>query len=312
MRYLIPILLSLPFLFLCTTNERGTVHSEPVNAVLGDASFMALYGEAPGASASEDLRIRTHLQYVEELLRKATVTHLSSDQQRNRARILDHLHNYRLSGNFPRNYDHPGDRRPCFIDRDGNICAVGYLVEQTAGRELAEEINRHFQYAYISEMELPELANWVEASGLSLQECAMIQPQYQGWWPVPDNNHIEPGYAIGSAALSGANLSIMAINGIQLLNGRQTIAIPAIGLVTGTGQLVYGLGMYPRPGNNVVDNPVNRNVSMVNIGVGTSTLVLSAVNLATRKEDRRNAWNVFSMPVAEQGNVVGLSFSRRL
>ena len=81
--------------------------------------------------------------------------HLAPLQQKNRAALLDHLQRYRLAGRFPQNHDYPDQRKPCFIDRDGHICAVGYLVEQSAGRAMANQINERYQYAKIFEMDMP-------------------------------------------------------------------------------------------------------------------------------------------------------------
>jgi hypothetical protein len=149
-----------------------------INAVLGDVSFVQKFGTAPNASTNERLRIQTHLAYVEALLRKADVSHLPSTLRESRAALLDKLHDYRLAGEFPTNLDFPQKRRPCFIDAAGNICAVGFLIEQTAGRALAERINAAHRYDFLADMHVPELTAWVEASGLTARECAMIQPGY--------------------------------------------------------------------------------------------------------------------------------------
>ena len=103
---------------------------------------------------------------------------LTKEQKSNRLKMLDLLHMYWTKGIFPKNYDYPGRRIPCFIDKDGNICAVGYLIAQTAGREVAERINAKFKYDYLLEMNDKTIDAWVEASGLSKVECAMIQPSY--------------------------------------------------------------------------------------------------------------------------------------
>lgn len=153
--------------------------SAPINAVIGDVSFAAAFGDTRlAAGADETLRIRTHLAYVERLLRARDVRALSADLQAERRRNLDRLHAYREQGVFPRNFDHPEARRPCFIDRDGRICAVGHLIEQSAGRSLAEAVNSRFQYALVSEMEDAGLTEWIRGSGLSATELALIQPQY--------------------------------------------------------------------------------------------------------------------------------------
>jgi hypothetical protein len=157
----------------------------PINAVIGDASFAHVFGDADlAASAGEDLRIAVHLAYVERLLQQREVSAWPAELQRERQANLERLHAYRERAVFPRNHDHPEQRRPCFIDRDGRICAVGYLVEQSAGRELAEAINSRFQYAMIAEMADERLDGWVGQSGLTLRELATIQPNYCSSWPA--------------------------------------------------------------------------------------------------------------------------------
>ena len=155
----------------------GSTQAEPINAVIGDESFIVTYNTAPTTAIPEDMRIITHLEYVEKLLRSADVRHLQQEQLLKREFLLNKLREYRLRGVFPANYDYTG-RRPCFIDKDGNICAVGYLVEVTAGRAAAEAINSKFKYAYIMDINDPKLEGWMKENGLSKLECAMIQPTY--------------------------------------------------------------------------------------------------------------------------------------
>lgn len=162
-----------------------------INAVLGDVSFVKKFGKAPNEATNERLRIQTHLTYVEALLRKADVAHLSPRLRERRSALLDKLHDYRLAGEFPTNLDFPQERRPCFIDAAGNICAVGYLIEQTAGRALAERITAAHKYDFLVDMAMPELTAWVEESGLTARECAMIQPSYN---PRKDRNFIIETY----------------------------------------------------------------------------------------------------------------------
>jgi hypothetical protein len=155
-----------------------------VNAVLGDASYVARFGAPPGPEIDEDLRLRVHLEYVEQLLRAADTSHLTPDLQRARARNLDLLRAYHHRGVFPRNHRFP-ERRPHFIDEAGRICAVGYLIEQTAGRALAEAINAAHEWSYLWEMRGEALEAWIRTSGLTLLELAMIQPGYSHLRP-PD------------------------------------------------------------------------------------------------------------------------------
>lgn len=154
--------------------------SGTVNAVIGDTSFLATFGCLPDVHTDEQLRVKTHLSYVEERLRSASTDSLSEEQRNNRMRVLDLLHAYHSAGKFPRNTAFSGERRPCFIDDFGTICAVGYLVEQTVGRNVARKINKAYQYAYLPEMtnQLEVISDWAQQHGLTLEECAMIQPSY--------------------------------------------------------------------------------------------------------------------------------------
>src|SRR5690606_8014938 len=108
---------------------------------------------------------------------------------------------YRETGVIPRNYDYPGIRKPCFIDKEERICAVGYLVEQTAGREVAQKINEKYQYENLMAMNDPLIDDWVAESGLTKRECAMIQPAYGGTPVVvgPNRNYVSKSYGISSA-----------------------------------------------------------------------------------------------------------------
>lgn len=159
-----------------------------INAVIGDVSFTAKYGYSPTATTDENLRIKTHLAYVENQLRRRDLSGLTTTQRINRSRLLDLLHDYWSTGIFPRNFDYPSERIPCFIDDDGRICAVGYLIEKTGGRAVAEEINAKFKYHYLLDMNDATVDSWIGASGLSKVECAMIQPEYSYMPPI----QIEP------------------------------------------------------------------------------------------------------------------------
>jgi type IX secretion system substrate protein len=151
---------------------------EPVNSIIGDISFIKKFDHSPNAATNENLRIKTHLAYVENLLRQRDVSAMSSELQLKRNHLLNLLHDYWTREIFPRNYDYKNQTRPCFIDKDGTICAVGYLVEQTAGRKAAEIINSKHKYDRITEMKDKIVDDWINNSGLTREECAMIQPQY--------------------------------------------------------------------------------------------------------------------------------------
>lgn len=156
----------------------------PINAVVGDASWVARHGRPPTPRDDEAERIRTHLRWVEQRLRARDVSHLPPAQRQRRARLLDALARYTARGQFPK-HDKRHDRRPRFIDHQGRICAVGHLVEVSAGRDVAEAISARHEYEYLWRMRSERLARWIARSGLTLRELSMIQPQY-GWQPDPD------------------------------------------------------------------------------------------------------------------------------
>jgi hypothetical protein len=291
---------------------------QTVNPVLGDISFVSKFGYEPDSGTDEVLRIKTHLKYVESLLRNKNIASLSAEQKQRRACMLNLLHQYSAAGIFPRNYDYPGQRKPCFIDKDGRICAVGYLVEQTAGRQVAEDINSNYKYDNLLAMHSTTVDEWVKSSGLTKEECAMIQPAYGGG-PYPggvylEANYISTGYGVSSGILGAVNISTGIINGIQISKGAKNKTMSILGLVTGTTQVMLGaLGRPPKITYDAATNKSKRALSGVNIGVGASTVILSTWNLLTNKKPKecRTSWNIYSFPTHNNNTGVALAFTRR-
>lgn len=147
-----------------------------INALIGDTSWYVLHPQQCITTATETQRISTHLSYVVVQLKKNSKATQNNSPKRIQAIAL--LEKYIELGAYPCEFDHSPTRRPCFIDHAGNICAVGYLLEQTAGRDAAERINERYQYALITEMNDPGLRDWQQSIGLSMRELAMIQPAY--------------------------------------------------------------------------------------------------------------------------------------
>ena len=159
-----------------------------INTVIGDLSYVDKTGAEPPLGAYGNERVRIHLAYVHDLLSRRDSSALPPELREAREENLARFREYIDAGVFPQNHAYLGETRPCFIDDDGVICAVGYLVEQSAGRGVAEHINAKYQYSFIGEMQLPELDNWIARSGLSPLELAMIQPEYWPPDPICDND----------------------------------------------------------------------------------------------------------------------------
>lgn len=284
---------------------------DPVNAVLGDGSYFEKFKSFPVATADEKLRIQTHLEFVENQLKAQSTKHLSKNQKKNRNKALNLLHAYWKAGTFPSNYDYPGERKPCFIDKTGNICAVGYLIEMTVGRAVSEKINAKYQYEYVLNMNEEFLDSWMHEYGLTKLECAMIQPSYG---PTPTDNYITPGFGYATAAFSGANVALSAINALQINQTQKSVVAPILGMALGAGQITLGALNYPEvqylwSGSYI--NEAQRNYALMNVALGTSTLVFSTWNLVTRKRPKPASltWNVGAFPSGK--NQFNLAFSFR-
>jgi hypothetical protein len=216
---------------------------QPVNAVIGNESYRATFGEAPKAGTSEQLRLRTHLAYVEGLLRARDVSHLAPAQRERRARLLGQLRAYRKRGVFPQNTYQRG-RTPVFIDAQGRLCAVGFLIAQSAGREAAERINERYRLDRIADMDAPAVEKWAERHGFTLRELAMIQPAYCHLDPSDPlyrdycDENMRKGVEVASMGLSA---STALVNGYLIGTERRSRVAAGAGLVTGGASLAVGL-----------------------------------------------------------------------
>ena len=159
---------------------------ESVNAVLGDISYEEKFGVLPNDKSNEIVRIQTHLEYVQNYLRANTPEGFTESALKNRLAIIDILSVYRKNEQFPSLTAPFPSRQPCFIDDRGVYCAVGYLIKETAGAEVAQGINTRHRFEYLLDMNDPVIDVWAENNGFTLTELAMIQPTYDGWYtPQP-------------------------------------------------------------------------------------------------------------------------------
>ncbi|MFW2389311.1 MAG: hypothetical protein ACN4G0_13305 [Polyangiales bacterium] len=146
-------------------------------AVLGTAGF-ALGDTEPMVVATDRLRIQGHLASVESYLRAQGTRHLTPAQREARGRAIVDLREYREAGVFPRN-TFAGHPIPVFIDSADRACAVGYLMIASGWSTEADRIAARENFAYVNDMRSPEVGEWLSYSGLTPQEAAWIQPQYE-------------------------------------------------------------------------------------------------------------------------------------
>ncbi len=241
-KLLLPILSALLLLSTPTTlYETPTFHHDTVNAVLGDISYTNTFGVEPDNLTSEEVRIRTHLEFVADLLKEKDTSDLNSSQIENRWKLIALLENYKEAGIFPKNR-HFKTRNPVFIDEDGNLCAVGYLIAQTEGLEAAEEINRRHKFDYIKDIDPKLIDNWLAENGITKNEAAMIQPMYGGvYTETIEQNEVELEYAIGSSVLAGMQLGTTAYSMLSDDSPSTIKKISAFNSLLGMGSITLGL-----------------------------------------------------------------------
>ena len=284
---------------------------DTINAVIGDISFVEKFNREPNEFDSESTRIITHLEYVVSKLETAEAYNLSDEQLLNRKEIIGHLKKYIANQEFPSNYDYEETRRPTFINKDGNICAVGYLVAQTAGLEVAEALNEEFKYDYIYNMNSPMLDEWLLEFGLTKKEAAMIQPSYRPG-PKEDNNddvhvdsHFEISYGLGSALLAGTQivLSGYGIFSDASSGTKKRALLGSAGL--GVTSALFGLinlensKSYSAEGdcclasNFEKKNISRRNLSIANVAFGSASAIFNGLQyFSLKKEESQQALRV--------------------
>lgn len=164
-------LIALSFPFVTGSQDGGDL----INAVLGNSTTPGL-----PAGADETVRIQTHLFSVVERLSTSDMHGLSPELRRARARNIVRLVQYASVGQFPRNPGGMPGRVPNFVDDEGALCAVGYLMSEDLGVDAVKQIAHDHQFDYVPYIDSPALMEWQEHSGLTPLELAMIQPTYRG------------------------------------------------------------------------------------------------------------------------------------
>ncbi|MEO8699599.1 MAG: hypothetical protein ABI867_06125 [Kofleriaceae bacterium] len=206
----------------------------------GDASFIEQFHRAPTIRDSERVRMRVHLEHVRAWLASRPPTR--PELATRRAELLGYLDDYIAKGTTPANTHLPW-RTAVFIDDAGTICAVGYLLERSAGRALPERIAAAHRYDFLEDIAaaMPDVARWIAGSGFTLEELASIQPAYESanvrtWrtWDLP--RHAPPDGPFANDTVTGTFAN-------HAMHGTWTVKNSA-GIVIGTGDLVHGAGTW--------------------------------------------------------------------
>ena len=105
-------------------------------------------------------------------------------------------------------------------------------------------------------------------------------------------------YVILSSFLIGANAGINVANTFHIIKGTNKKGIPITGLFSGASQIALGMGNYSAYKKEL------REFSILNIGLGTATMILSAWNLIDNKshQEKKTSFNFYSFPTTN-GNI---------
>jgi hypothetical protein len=92
-------------------------------------------------------------------------------------RVAD-LEAYANAGLFPLNDGAFSHMTPVFVDRRNVPCAVAYLLLKSGAKELVEEVRQKNNLIRLWDLKEGPVLDWILASGLTREECALIQPSY--------------------------------------------------------------------------------------------------------------------------------------
>jgi hypothetical protein len=264
----------------------------------------------PGRAA-EVARIRVHFDSVLADLPAREVATLAPAQRARRAALLATLRAYRDRGEFPHNYDFPGQAVPYFVDREtGVLCAVAHLLASTGRRDIVDRVARADNNVWV-----PQLAGdtaftrWLDAHGLTLAEAAFIQVPYV----APDRGVVAAvagrsgGYAAASAAAVGGALAMSVWNARSNERGARGWR-SAVGLGLGAAALGVGAAGVGVPGASPVLGAASAAAGATSLWIASRGISRHRHDLAVARERERTlAQRAVVSPILPLGRGAGLS-----
>jgi hypothetical protein len=94
-----------------------------------------------------------------------------------RAHNLGVLRDYIAAGRFPRNRDNH-NTTPVFVDEYGVRCAVAEMIHDGGHYTLVSRVRQTNNRVKIMDITDGPVRDWILTSGLTQEECALIQPSY--------------------------------------------------------------------------------------------------------------------------------------
>jgi hypothetical protein len=189
----------------------------------------------------EVARIRAHFDTVIAELGSRDLTGLAEGQRSKRALLVTTLIAYRDRGAFPKNYDFPDRFVPYFVDRRTGVhCAVAHLLQATGRGDIVDRVRSANNNVRVAELAGDTaFVSWLEASGLTLDEAARIQPTYGGGRSVDD----QQDHSYRNASAVAIPLSVLsALWNLSENANAERPAVATVGLAIGVATL--GLGLF--------------------------------------------------------------------
>lgn len=211
---------------------------------------------------AEVVRLRAHFDSVDEELRSADVSRLSTAQRAMREQLISWLREYRDAGQFPENDRFANRMVPFFRDSHGTLCAMAYLIDRSGRGDIVDKVAGTRNNAYIHELaDDPALVAWLDKSGLTVDEAARIQPTYGGPIVVTNNDRVDRPYAILSMGLGAVSMGATGLNMFA-----PSRASGAVGLLSGAATIVAG-------GAHLRDRGGNKRMAQADLTVGSIAAV---------------------------------------
>jgi len=292
------ILTSASVCFGLTPNAPSRGLRAGANHHLGDSGLQH-------APHSETERMHAHLNYVRTLLggRAAARPELAAKREE----LLGFLDEYIAKATTPQNLHLPW-RTPVFIDDDGTVCAVGYLLMRSGYVALAQTVAKEHRYELLEDIAavMPDVAAWVADSGFALEELASIQP---GYTSAMENNWVVPDWSSMKDNEAQNDVSGLLVG--NLMQGAWT-RTNAANKVVGGGSLANGAGPWTshyEDGKTLAEGSFANNLPQ-----GAWRLYHPSGNLAGQgsfdKGLRSGDWSFFydekaRVPIAEGGFTAG-------
>lgn len=221
-----------------------------------------------------------HLWCAERELRMADAP--TPILQEVRERNVDLLCAYRHRGDFPENSHDAMHFAPCFVDANGRVCAVAFLMDQSGAMATVDKIVAKANYARIGEMHLSELESWASESGLTKAELARIQPGYP---PTPEQAARFAEIMLSLWLVGGLAAVSILFNTCRLIGAiKPRLTTILAGIVLGIVLLYLGFrpgseefALTPRLYGEVL------NTQLLAIGIGILSVVCAIMPLCIRR-----------------------------